>query len=317
MELKKITKDTTSNLDLYNAVRAVPQDAQHKITGGRLSGLTDISPMWRIEELTNKFGICGFGWKYEIVDQRLEMGAGDEIKAFVTINLYVKVNDQWSDAIPGIGGNSFVTKESRGLHTNDDCFKSALSDAIGIACKALGFGADIYYGKGGLDGKYGDKSEVWPNENTKQASQETKKTSGKPTEKMLNFLYKLGKNNPELVKTKMEELFGKSKSTELNFKECSKLIEILKEDQDGKREDRINKEQGNDITQMLRTIGQTIVDDNGELDKFTGWKILREEFKYQRVDQIKLEDLDMIVERLSQIIEQGYWKEFQFGGEDV
>lgn len=52
-----------SNLDLYEKVRQVPQEAQKTIGGGRLKGMTDINPMWRIKTLTEHFGICGVGWK--------------------------------------------------------------------------------------------------------------------------------------------------------------------------------------------------------------------------------------------------------------
>ena len=51
------------------------------------------------------------------------------------------------DAIQGTGGASFVTAESAGLYQSDECFKMALTDAISVACKALGFGADVYYQK--------------------------------------------------------------------------------------------------------------------------------------------------------------------------
>ena len=37
--------------------------------------------------------------------------------------------------------------ESRGMHTNDECYKMALTDAISVACKALGFAADVYWDK--------------------------------------------------------------------------------------------------------------------------------------------------------------------------
>lgn len=39
----------------------------------------------------------------------------------------------------------FVSLEKNGLHTSDECFKMALTDAISVACKALGIGADIYW----------------------------------------------------------------------------------------------------------------------------------------------------------------------------
>ena len=41
-----------------------------------------------------------------------------------------------------------MAKEKNGLYTSDECFKMALTDAISVACKALGFGADIYWANG-------------------------------------------------------------------------------------------------------------------------------------------------------------------------
>ena len=136
-----------ANLEIWNKVREVPKEAQKLIKGGRLAGYTDINPMWRLKTLTNQFGLCGFGWKYEITDKWLEKGANDEISAFVEINLFIKQDNEWSAAIPGTGGSSFVAKETRGLYTSDECFKMALTDAIGVACKALGVGADVYWEK--------------------------------------------------------------------------------------------------------------------------------------------------------------------------
>jgi len=133
------------NLSIYNQVRAVPDEALKAITGGRLKGKSDINPMWRIKSLTEQFGLCGVGWKYVITKQWLEEGANGEKAAFVNIDLYIKADGAWSDPIPGTGGSSFVAKESSGLYTSDECFKMALTDAISVSCKALGFGADIYW----------------------------------------------------------------------------------------------------------------------------------------------------------------------------
>lgn len=145
-----------SNMDIYNAVRSVPEDAKKRITGGRLNGKTDINPMWRIKVLTERFGPCGIGWKYVITDKCHAVGRENEIAAFVDILLYVKHGDAWSDGIPGTGGSMFVELEKSGPHVNDECYKMALTDAISVACKALGIGADVYweadatkYGKSG------------------------------------------------------------------------------------------------------------------------------------------------------------------------
>ena len=143
-------------LEIYNQLRTVPDQAKKKITGGRLNGMTDISPMWRIEKLTETFGPVGFGWKTIIKNKEIIEGANEEKIAVVDIELYVKLGETWSEAIQGTGGSSFVAKESKGLYTSDECFKMAYTDALGVACKALGMGADIYWG----DSKYqGGKSE--------------------------------------------------------------------------------------------------------------------------------------------------------------
>lgn len=136
-----------SNMDFYNKFRAVPPEAQKEIKGGRISGMTDINPMWRLKALTETFGPCGIGWYYEVVNRWLETGANNEISAFVEIHLFFKHEGEWSKPVYGVGGNSFVASQKNGLYTSDECFKMALTDALSVACKALGVGADIYFAK--------------------------------------------------------------------------------------------------------------------------------------------------------------------------
>lgn len=164
------------NLEIYEHVRQVPTSAQREIQAGRLKGKTDINPMWRIKALTEQFGPCGIGWKYTITDKRLENGANNEVSAFVDIDLFIKVDGAWSDAIPGTGGSAFVASERNGLYTSDECFKMALTDAISVACKALGFGADVYWAKDAT--KYTQRPErQQPNE---AAGKPVCKDCGKP-----------------------------------------------------------------------------------------------------------------------------------------
>ncbi len=141
------------NLDIYNRVASVPKNAQKTIGAGRLKGMTDINPMWRIKALTEEFGPCGIGWKYTIDKQWLEEGADGVVCAFCNITLSVKADGEWSEGIPGTGGSAYIAKESKGLYTSDEAYKMALTDAISVSCKALGFGADIYWA-GGRDSKY-------------------------------------------------------------------------------------------------------------------------------------------------------------------
>lgn len=134
------------NLEFYNKFRSVPKDAQKEIGAGRLKGFTDINPMWRIKILTETFGPCGIGWYTEIINKWSE-NTGNEIAVFVEINLYIKIENEWSKPIYGIGGSKLLMQESKGPYTSDEAYKMAYTDAISIACKALGVGADIYYSK--------------------------------------------------------------------------------------------------------------------------------------------------------------------------
>lgn len=133
------------NMNVYEQVRQVPEEAQKPIKAGRLKGMTDINPMWRIKKLTEIFGMVGHGWYYEIVKQWIEEGADGVRVAFCNINLYVLVDGEYSKPIPGTGGSTLVASERNGLYTSDEAYKMALTDALSVACKALGFGADIYW----------------------------------------------------------------------------------------------------------------------------------------------------------------------------
>ena len=133
------------NMDIYEASRAVPEEAQKQFSNGSFSG-TDINPMWRIKKLTELFGACGIGWYYEVLSERSETYGGT-VMAIVDINLYIKVDGEWSKPIYGTGGNQLVKETSKGLKPSDEGYKMALTDALSVAAKALGIGADIYFSK--------------------------------------------------------------------------------------------------------------------------------------------------------------------------
>lgn len=217
-----------SNLDIYNQIKKVPDKAQKKITGGRLSGMTDIKPMWRIEKLTEIFGVCGFGWKAPITNKEIIEGANGEKIAIVDIELFVKINDKWSEGIQGTGGSSFIANESKGLYTNDECFKMAYTDALSVACKSLGMGADIYWG----DSKYSTTEEKEP---TLEEAQEYVITFGKHKGKKLVDVIKtsyktyLMEEGDSYIKKCIELLTGQEIPTEKEQEERIKLMSDINE----------------------------------------------------------------------------------------
>lgn len=128
------------NMQYYDMGRSVPKNATKSFSNGRFSG-TDINPMWRIKKLTEMFGPVGLGWYTEVTRQEHIMTDDANVMVFVDINLYVKYGDTWSKPIFGTGGNILKAK-GKG---DDDGFKKAYTDALSIACKALGIGADVWY----------------------------------------------------------------------------------------------------------------------------------------------------------------------------
>lgn len=134
------------NMELYNKFRAVPPAAKRVIGAGRLKDMTDINPMWRIKCLTEAFGPVGFGWYIEKTSERVYEENGENI-VVVEINLYVKIDDVWSKPIYGTGGSKILAKEKSGLYADDEAVKKAYTDAISVACKSLGIGADVYFEK--------------------------------------------------------------------------------------------------------------------------------------------------------------------------
>ena len=213
------------NLDIYNKSRAVPKEALKQIVGGRLKGMSDINPMWRIKKLTELFGMCGVGWKYVITKQWTEQGSNDQISAFVNIDLFVKIDGVWSDAIPGTGGSAYIAKESSGYHTSDECFKMALTDAISVACKALGFGADVYWGNDAT--KYNTPKAPAPVESNNITDAQLKKIFATVKELLLP---------PEEAKKLIGEMYNVTSTKDLTKANAKDFIEYLEKYKKGLQE---------------------------------------------------------------------------------
>ncbi len=155
------------NLRIYEQCRSVPETAKKEINGGRLNGKTDINPMWRIKILTEQFGPIGIGWYYKKISEKKEV-VGEETAVFVDIELYIKADGEWSKPIFGTGGSMLASKEKSGIYVSDECYKMATTDAISVACKQLGIGADVYWESDAS--KYG---QAQPQESTDPPEEET------------------------------------------------------------------------------------------------------------------------------------------------
>ena len=164
MENSNQVQQDNGNLSIYERVRCVPKEAKKEIEAGRLKGKHDINPMWRIKALTEVFGPAGFGWYTEIIRTWTEASESGEMAVFVDINLFVKKDGEWSRPIFGNGGNKLIANEKKYEngqqlyipYLDDDAYKKAYTDAISVAAKALGVGADVYFEKD--KGKYASEA---------------------------------------------------------------------------------------------------------------------------------------------------------------
>jgi len=161
------------NLSIWNKFNQPPPWALKEIKAGRLRGKSDINPLWRCRALTEQFGPCGEGWKFTIDELWAVPGSDNQFFAFAKVSLYIKDMDvdqrePWGEAIPGIGGSMLIAKEKAGLHSNDEAYKMAVTDALGTAAKMIGVAADVYMGL--WDGsKYLEKPQKAKSKSKKQA----------------------------------------------------------------------------------------------------------------------------------------------------
>ena len=137
----------SDNMNYWDKVKIPPTTALKKISGGRMNGKTDINPTWRMQVMTELFGPCGVGWVYTVDKLWTEPGVSGEVLAFASVSVSYKVGENtWSAPVPGVGGNMLIAKESAGLRSSDEAYKMAITDALSVALKALGVGAEVYLG---------------------------------------------------------------------------------------------------------------------------------------------------------------------------
>lgn len=264
------TKKETNKMEIYDLVREVPKEAKKPITGGRLNGMTDIKPQWRIEKLTEVFGPVGIGWKTVIKNKEIIEGANDEKVAIVDIDLYIKYNGEWSEAIEGTGGSSFVTKEKNGLYTSDECFKMAYTDALSVACKSLGMGANVYWG----DTKYDISKKDATLEEAKQwvFADKYKKHAGETMEEVI-------KNDPQYI-----QWFLSKPATEFD-KKCYELLTGEKLPTEEEQDERIKE---------ISTINNLVLETDTDLEEIHNY------FKVESLSEMtnkQLKDCTKILEK--------------------
>jgi len=146
-----------SNMTIWDKLRTPHKDALKTIQAGRLKGMSDINPQWRLMAMTEQFGPIGVGWWYSVVAVEYPLGPEGQVACMVQIEMYIIQDGKTSSPISGVGGSTLVAKESKGLRLNDEALKMATTDALSVAMKQLGVAADVYMNN--MDGSKYQKPE--------------------------------------------------------------------------------------------------------------------------------------------------------------
>ena len=170
-----------NGMEVYDRLAVVPEDARKPIEFGALKGKSDINPQYRIEAMTKEFGLCGIGWKFDILKTETINCPDGQVMIFMTIAAQVKDGDEWSAPAVGYGGDFIIKLEKGQLKPNDEAYKMAETDALGNALKYFGVAASVY--RGMYDSKHGRRDEQARNEANQPA---TKNPAPKPAPKPTN-----------------------------------------------------------------------------------------------------------------------------------
>lgn len=204
-------------MGIYDSLKNPPANAIKPIVGGRLKGKSDINPQWKIEAMTDVFGLCGIGWKHELVKLDTVPLDSGEIMVFMQVNVFVKVNDIWSEPIVGMGGDFLVKKEKSGLVANDEAYKMCYTDALGNALKCVGVAADVY--RGIYETKY---AKAEPKEEPQKETAKPKEADPKKIDILKNLIKRKGANIANTL-----AFFKVSKLEELKEADIDKCISQL------------------------------------------------------------------------------------------
>lgn len=134
------------NLTIWNQVKQPPSNFLKRIEFGYLKGKSDINPQWRLMAMTQAFGPVGHGWTYRITQKWTETAPCGTVMAFAEVAVKTKLDGEWGEEFYGIGGSQIVEIAKDKLKANDEGFKMAVTDALGVAFKAVGMAADVYFG---------------------------------------------------------------------------------------------------------------------------------------------------------------------------
>jgi hypothetical protein len=127
---------------------------EFKRSGGFVG--TAINATYLMRRATEKWGPCGTGWGWEIVEERILDGGpittkdghnlGTEKVHVIRLQLWYRDGECTRKLPPHFGQTTFVGSNKYGAFTDEEAPKKSLTDALTKSLSMLGFAADVHLG---------------------------------------------------------------------------------------------------------------------------------------------------------------------------
>lgn len=146
-----------SNLAFWDSVsKTDPSATKNSTQGGREQ--TSINGYWMIQQATEKFGMVGIGWGWDVLEERWDDGALIPIKMSETetrleqskthtikLKLWF-IQDGKRGEVIQYGHTQAIYKSKWGVSDDGEAPKKSLMDAIKKSLSMLGFCSDVFTG---------------------------------------------------------------------------------------------------------------------------------------------------------------------------
>jgi len=146
----------SDNLNLWGAVERTDPQYTKNFKGTGFSG-TSINSTYLIKKATEQWGLIGFGWGYDIIEERLDTGAaiynkeneiiGNVITHTIRLSLWVKRGKEIGK-VEHYGHTPYIyySQNKNYWITDQEACKKSLTDALKKCLSMFGFSADIFLG---------------------------------------------------------------------------------------------------------------------------------------------------------------------------
>lgn len=224
--------------ETFTTFFSTPSDEMKDFTrAGGFKGKS-VSPYYLVKRLTERFGLCGKGWKVKHYETREVHAPNGIILVYVLLSLLYKEkgDTEWNEVGPHYGGDVAIsfkkaekqTKNADGtfnmLEGDDEACKKAYTDAFSKCCSWLGLAGDIH--DGFADGDKYQATKPWdvdPRESKKSAIQPPPPARDEWDEEALGVF-------ADLLDTQLYQIFQKGGQPQLFADESEKWKERKKAD---------------------------------------------------------------------------------------